>query len=100
MGDLPSDEEFAAMEAARVQAEIEKARTEVEPNPTEAQKEAGNYRKGHLKIDGLDVSIENQKGGIRRGTDRNGKEWETVMANDYGYIRGSQTVDYTIKASV
>ena len=93
MGDLPSDEEFAAMEAARVQAEIEKARTEVEPNPTDAQKEAGNYRKGHLKIDGLDVSIENPKGGIRRGTDRNGKEWETVMANDYGYIRGSQTVD-------
>ena len=93
MGDLPSDEEFAAMEAARVQAEIEKARTEVEQNPTEAQKEAGNYRKGHLKIDGLDVSIENPKGGIRRGTDGNGKEWETVMANDYGYIRGSQTVD-------
>lgn len=72
---------------------IANERRKVEPNPTEAQKEAGNYRKGHLKIDGLDISIENPKGGIRRGTDRNGKEWETVMANDYGYIRGSQTVD-------
>ena len=93
VGDLPTDEEFAAMEAARVQAQIEEARTQVDPDPTEAQKEAGNYRKGHVKIDGLDITIENPKGGIRKGTDKNGKSWQTEMANDYGYIKGSQSVD-------
>ena len=93
VGDLPTDEEFAAMEAARVQVQIEEARTQVDPDPTEAQKEAGNYRKGHVKIDGLDITIENPKGGIRKGTDKNGKSWQTEMANDYGYIKGSQSVD-------
>ena len=93
VGDLPTDEEFAAMEAAKTAAQVEEARAQVDPDPTEAQKEAGNYRKGHVKIDGLDITIENPKGGIRKGTDKNGKKWQTEMANDYGYIRGSQSVD-------
>lgn len=93
VGDLPTDEEFAAMEAAKTLAQVEAARSQVDPDPTEAQKEAGNYRKGHVKIDGLDITIENPKGGIRKGTDKNGKQWQTEMANDYGYIRGSQSVD-------
>lgn len=37
------------------------------PEPTDAQKEAGNYAKGHVRISGLDVSIENPKGSMRRG---------------------------------
>ena len=72
---------------------IAKARTEVNTNPTKAQKEAGNYRMGHVKIDGLDITIENPKGSIRRGTSKTGKKWETEMANDYGYIKGSQSID-------
>lgn len=93
VGDLPTDEEFAAMEAAKVKAQVEEARSQVDPDPTQAQKEAGNYRKGHVKIDGLDITIENPKGGIRKGTDKNGNQWQTEMANDYGYIRGSESVD-------
>lgn len=72
---------------------IEKARSEVDQNPTEAQKEAGNYRKGHVKIDGFNVTIENPKGSVRSGKDADGNGWSVTMNNDYGYIRGTEGVD-------
>lgn len=63
------------------------------PEPTEAQKEAGNYKLGHINVQGLDVSIENPKGSIRRGTDPDGNAWESEMANHYGYIRRTEGAD-------
>ena len=80
-------------EAEAVAGQIEEARQEVDTNPTDAQKEAGNYRKGHVTIDGYDISIENPKGSIRRGTDANGNEWQVEMNNDYGYIRMTEGPD-------
>lgn len=85
--------EQAGTEQERVNTEIEKARSEVDQNPTEAQKEAGNYRKGHVKIDGFNVTIENPKGSVRSGKDADGNEWSVTMNNDYGYIRGTEGVD-------
>ena len=76
-----------------VKTDIEAARAEVDQNPTEAQKEAGNYKKGHVKIDGYDVTIENPKGSVRSGKDADGNEWSVTMNNDYGYIRGTEGVD-------
>lgn len=70
-----------------------KEEAKVETNPTEAQKEAGNYKKGHIKLDSFNVTIEQPKGSVRRGKDANGKEWETEMHNTYGYIRGTESVD-------
>ena len=61
--------------------------------PTEAQKATGNYKKEHIRLDGYDISIENKKGTKRSGKDADGKEWETEMQNDYGYIRGTKGVD-------
>lgn len=72
---------------------IAEEEAKVEQNPTEAQKEAGNYKKGHIKIDGYDVTIENPKGSVRSGVDRNGQEWSVTMNNTYGYIRGTEGVD-------
>lgn len=63
------------------------------PEPTEAQKEAGNYAKGHVRINGLDVAIENPEGSVRRGIDPNGKPWETPMRAHYGYVKGSRAGD-------
>ncbi len=60
---------------------------------TPAQLAAGNYRKKHLTFQGLDISIENPKGSVRSGTDRDGHPWRTEMRYDYGYIRGSKGVD-------
>lgn len=65
----------------------------VDTNPSEAQKEAGNYKKGHVKINGFDVSIEQPVGSVRSGKDASGKEWSQVMNNTYGYIRGTESVD-------
>lgn len=69
------------------------SRFDVDPNPTEAQKKAGNYKMGHLRLDGYNITIENPKGSVRRGTDSKGNEWENTLNNDYGYIRGTEGVD-------
>lgn len=73
--------------------QVQNEATRVETNPTEAQKEAGNYKKGHIKVDGMNITIEQPKGSIRRGKDASGKEWESEMHNTYGYIRGTEGVD-------
>ncbi len=73
--------------------EIDDARKEVSANPTDAQKEAGNYKKGHIKLDGYDISVENPKGSTRSGVDADGQPWIVTMNNDYGYIRGTEGVD-------
>ena len=76
-----------------VQTSIANAEAKTETDPSEAQKKAGNYKKGHVKIDGFDVTIESPKGSVRRGTDADGKQWEQEMHNTYGYIRGTESVD-------
>lgn len=73
--------------------QVQNEATRVETNPTEAQKEAGNYKKGHIKVDGMNITIEQPKGSIRRGKEASGKEWESEMHNTYGYIRGTEGVD-------
>jgi len=61
--------------------------------PTEAQAEAGNYRKGHFRMHGMDFTIENAKGSVRSGTDKAGKKWSIKMKNPYGYIRRTEDKD-------
>ena len=73
--------------------DIEAAVAEVDTNPTDAQKEAGNYRKGHVTVQGLDITIENPKGSERSGKDPNGKAWSVTMPAHYGYVKGSKGAD-------
>lgn len=54
--------------------------------PTEAQRESGNYRKGKVRLHGMEISIENAKGSSRR------PEWPPLSAH-YGYIRGTEGRD-------
>lgn len=63
------------------------------PEPTQAQKEAGNYAKGHVRVAGLDVSIENPAGSTRSGTGTDGKPWSVTMRSHYGYIRRTMGAD-------
>lgn len=72
---------------------LEAVRQRVEPEPTDGQKEAGNYRKGHLKFKGLDITIENPKGSVRSGTDAGGKPWSVEMPVDYGYVKRTEGAD-------
>ena len=57
-----------------------------EPQPTDAEIAAGNYKKGHIQLHGLDISIENPKGSTRSGTDKDGNKWESTLTAHYGYI--------------
>ena len=57
----------------RVRKIFSEQEAEVDTNPTEAQKEAGNYKKGHVRISGMDITIEQPKGSIRSGVDANGR---------------------------
>ena len=62
----------------------------VDLNPTEKQKEAGNYRMGHISVKGMGITIENRKGSFRSGTDNRGREWRTELKNHYGYFRNTR----------
>jgi hypothetical protein len=73
--------------------QLRAAEKSVDTNPTPAQAEAGNYAHGHLRMLGFDVSIENPKDSIRRGTDKSGKAWEVKLKHSYGYIRGTTGAD-------
>ncbi len=58
----------------------------LKPQPTEAQRHAGNYPKGHVRFAGMDISIENPAGSYRR------PEWPPMQAH-YGYIKGTEGAD-------
>ncbi|WP_333676735.1 PLxRFG domain-containing protein [Dyella sp.] len=63
------------------------------PEPTQAQKEAGNYQKGHVSLHGLDISIENPRGSTRSGQREDGSTWSHEMSDHYGYIKRTEGAD-------
>lgn len=83
--------------AAPVKAEtaddVKLAEQAVDTAPTEAQKQAGNYRLGHLQLQGMDIAIETPAGATRAGVDRAGKPWSVTMTHTYGYIKGAEAKD-------
>lgn len=72
---------------------LQNAIAETETEPTEAQKKAGNYKKGHLSFGGYDYTVETPKGVTRSGKDEQGKPWSVTMHDTYGYILGKIGVD-------
>ena len=100
---LPADQQTSDKENTKkvadsegentLKAKIEAASADVNTEPTEAQKKAGNYKKGHVQVGTFDITIEQPEGSIRRGTDADGKQWESKMHNTYGYFRGTEGVD-------
>lgn len=99
----PAPEEMAPKEETEIKKEVEAIPREdetekeeikkVDVAPSEAQKEAGNYRKAHIKRDGFEISVENPAGSQRSGTDPSGKKWSQKINHDYGYIRGTKGAD-------
>jgi hypothetical protein len=85
-GTVPSDKSPVAQA-------VNEAAAQVNTNPTEAQKEAGNYKKGKVDIQGLPITIENPQGLIRSGIGPDGKPWQVQMPNHYGYIRNTEGMD-------
>lgn len=94
--DVPLDtikEHFKVMFRNSPQTTIEAAEAETNTNPTDGQKKAGNYKKGHVKVAGFNISIEQPRKSVRSGTDANGKKWSVTMNNTYGYMTDNVGVD-------
>ena len=72
---------------------LAEAKNNTDKNPSQAQKESGNYRKGHIRFGGYNYTIENPQGSYRSGVDENGKKWKQKMNNTYGYILGTKGKD-------
>ena len=70
--------------------ELDNKANEADINPSDAQKEAGNYKMGHRRVKGFDITIENPKGS-RRYYGNKGKY--NVMQNHYGYFTKSKGKD-------
>ena len=81
-------EDMRITEHTKFSLRLKSAIDETETNPSDAHKESGNYKKGHIKFGGYDYTIENPKGSTRSGKDADGKEWKVTMHDTYGYIRG------------
>ena len=56
------------------------------PPPTDAQMSAGNYKKGHINVGGLDIAIENPFGSRRC------PQWPKLAAH-YGYVKRHEGAD-------
>lgn len=69
--------------------EVEDRTKDVNLNPTDPQKEAGNYKMGHISIKGMKISIENPKGSSRKFKNDDGSEGSITMKNHYGYFGGT-----------
>jgi hypothetical protein len=80
-------------EVTATEKEIQVESAKVDTNPTDAQKEAGNYQMGHVNVQGFDITIENPAGSVRSGKDQDGETWETTMNNTYGYIKKTEGFD-------
>lgn len=91
----PAKVETKAPEASPVEAAAAEsaAHPESAEQPTAAQHEANNFKQGHVNLHGLDVTIQVPKGGLRRGTDKEGKEWEREASDHYGHIRRTEGAD-------
>lgn len=68
---------------------IDERAEEADKNPTQAQKDAGNYKMGHVTFAGFKISIENAKGSKRYWTDDKGNTGYNEMKNHYGYFSKS-----------
>ncbi|HEY6018699.1 MAG TPA: hypothetical protein VIY48_02060, partial [Candidatus Paceibacterota bacterium] len=91
---MPRDPIASALATARQYAAGGRiVHSNINHNPTEAQKKAGNYAKDHVNIHGLDITIENAKGKPRRGVGKNGKPWSVTMPAHYGYIKKTKGAD-------
>lgn len=97
MRDVERQEEEMMQDGAHSEASfgerLKSAIAETEAEPTEAQKKAGNYKKGHLTFGGYDFTVETPKGVTRSGKDEQGKPWSVTMHDTYGYILGKIGVD-------
>ncbi|WP_321946585.1 hypothetical protein [Paraburkholderia sp. J10-1] len=63
------------------------------PTPSPAQLDAGNYAKGRLSVQGLQIVIENPRGSERSWCDESGRTGVNLSKFHYGYFAGVKGAD-------
>ena len=91
--EVKGDGSRSAPVKATATTDVELARRATAKAPSDAQKAAGNYKKGHVQVAGVDITLENPKGSERKGKDRDGKDWSVTMPADYGYVKRTTGAD-------
>lgn len=81
-----SETQFRGLVTEMTSDEINSRANEANTNPSEPQKEAGNYKMGHISVKGMKISIENPKGSYRKYKNENGTTGYNEMKNHYGYF--------------
>lgn len=82
--------------SATSDAAVTRAGKKTNTEPTDKQKEAGNYAKGTVEWNGLHVALETPKGTIRKGMAKIGgvmREWSVQMQDHYGYVKRTEGAD-------
>jgi len=93
MGKLAELTKLAKLSTAEVDDAASSADGHVNTH-SRARLVAGNYRKGHIRLGGLDISIENERGSLRGKKNPDGTlRWSAEMAAHYGYVRGTIGAD-------
>lgn len=92
---LPAGRRVLAKAAGQImESKVRGQSIEVNVRPSDAQKESGNYQKGHVQVDGLNIAIENPKGSIREWANQDtGERGAKKMPFDYGYIKSTEGAD-------
>ena len=91
--ETPATSDAGKVKDGHVDVSIAGQTDTVDINPSEAQKEAGSYKKGHIRLHGMDISIENPRGSERSGVGKDGKPWSVKMPASYGYVRRTEGAD-------
>lgn len=88
--DNEDDDDSAKVRKLQVDAAAHQAATSwsnYKDAPSPAQIKAGNYAMGHFTIAGLDITVENPAGSVRRGTTPDGTPWHSELTHHYGYVK-------------
>lgn len=91
MNIILNENQFKKLYEELSKEEIDQKASEANPNPSDAQKEAGNYKMGHVRVRGFDITIENPVGS-RRYYGKDKKKYN-VMKNHYGYFTKTKGKD-------
>lgn len=73
-------------EHGTLKRKIALAAATTDQSASQKRKESGNYQKGRFRDSGLEIVIESPRGSIRKGVDKSGKAWQTLMNYHYGYV--------------
>ena len=85
-----TENQFRELLSEITMEEVDERSIDVNVDPTEKQKHAGNYKKGHIYVKGMGISIENPRYTDRKwfNTETN-ESGSTMLMNHYGYFRNT-----------